>query len=329
VSSATPELAPLDQVIRGSMALAVDERPANPEELAKELRAFLRAQDSTEVARRLGQRAREARELEGESRPWQTGDGLTGIGTPSDPERTPATPDRVRSAGTRTFAASRNFSEWTRRISSAPPPPGETPPAGHVSGSATRRISSSAPPSAHDDQPRRTGRSAQPVLLAALAAGLLISGVVWLRSAPAPAGASRATASARPPEALSAAPAMPAPRPRPAASDVETPVVAPARVQTPPSSLPEPRSSASVERAPRLAAARLSLTALPGASVTVGGNVYSTPVAGLDLPPGRYQVTFRNATWDAPVSTDVELAPGGQRRVHADFTHEPPRVIVR
>jgi hypothetical protein len=75
--------------------------------------------------------------------------------------------------------------------------------------------------------------------------------------------------------------------------------------------------------------AGLSLTALPGASVTVGGKIYSTPVTGLTLAPGRYQVTFRNATWDAPVSTEVTLAAGGQRRVHADFTHEPPRVIVR
>jgi hypothetical protein len=76
-------------------------------------------------------------------------------------------------------------------------------------------------------------------------------------------------------------------------------------------------------------AGTVSLTAVPPASVTVNGRVYTTPVVDLGLPQGSYSVTFRNATWDGPVSTQLVVVGGERRRVHADFTSEPPRVVVR
>ena len=78
-----------------------------------------------------------------------------------------------------------------------------------------------------------------------------------------------------------------------------------------------------------VASANLSLTALPGTRVSVGGQQYLTPVRELSLAPGPYQVTFRSATWDGPVSAQIVLSPGAKSHVHADFTNEPPRVVVR
>jgi hypothetical protein len=75
--------------------------------------------------------------------------------------------------------------------------------------------------------------------------------------------------------------------------------------------------------------ATLELTALPQASVAVAGKVFTTPQRALELAPGSYQVTFRNATFDEPLSTQIELSAGKLRRVHADFTAEPPKVLVR
>jgi serine/threonine-protein kinase len=73
----------------------------------------------------------------------------------------------------------------------------------------------------------------------------------------------------------------------------------------------------------------LKLTSVPQASVTVEGRAYTTPVAGVRLRAGSHRVTFRNETWEGPVSTQVVLKAGDHRSVHADFTSEPPRVIVR
>jgi hypothetical protein len=92
-----------------------------------------------------------------------------------------------------------------------------------------------------------------------------------------------------------------------------------------------PRPSLALEAAASVAGDRalLSLTALPGTQVSVGGHQYAVPVSGLSLPAGRYQVIFNNITWDGPVSTQIVLLPGKSSRVHADFTNEPPRIVVR
>lgn len=96
-----------------------------------------------------------------------------------------------------------------------------------------------------------------------------------------------------------------------------------------PSPSPNPPPSGSLVGAPETAFALLKLTSAPPASVTVAGRAYTTPVAALRLPAGSHRVTFRNETWEGPVSTQVVLKAGDHRSVHADFTSEPPRVIVR
>jgi len=79
--------------------------------------------------------------------------------------------------------------------------------------------------------------------------------------------------------------------------------------------------------------AQLRLTADPQATVTIVGarvsQTHVTPVPGLKLPPGSYSVTFRSATFGAPVAAQVELLPGISRSVHADFRAAEPTVTVR
>jgi hypothetical protein len=71
------------------------------------------------------------------------------------------------------------------------------------------------------------------------------------------------------------------------------------------------------------------LTAVPNATVTVGNRVFATPVRDLRVPAGSYQVTFRNETSESPLSQWVSLKSGELRKVHADFTSEPPRIVVQ
>jgi hypothetical protein len=67
--------------------------------------------------------------------------------------------------------------------------------------------------------------------------------------------------------------------------------------------------------------------------VTVeGGDVTetrATPVRSLGLRPGAYRVSFRSETYGSPVTTQVTLAPGTVRTVHADFRAAVPTVTVR
>jgi hypothetical protein len=79
--------------------------------------------------------------------------------------------------------------------------------------------------------------------------------------------------------------------------------------------------------------ATLRVTSDPPSVVTVEGpgvaQTSSTPVRGLTLPPGSYRVTFRSETYGAPVATQVALAPGVRRSVHADFRAAVPAITVR
>jgi hypothetical protein len=78
------------------------------------------------------------------------------------------------------------------------------------------------------------------------------------------------------------------------------------------------------------ARAALTLSAEPPSAVSVGGKSYgTTPVSGLQLPPGSYFVSFENATLGLRTGAQVTLSPGAKRSVHADFTDQSPRVIVR
>ncbi len=104
-------LSSLDDLIARSVAFDAGERPQTAEELARPLRDFIRAADSGDLARRLGERVRRARSEEvGRLDATPTADG-----TPR--EKTPAT---RRLTQTETFASRDEVVEWTR-APSAPP----------------------------------------------------------------------------------------------------------------------------------------------------------------------------------------------------------------
>jgi len=352
----SPELTPLATIVGNAMKLDEQARPPNAEALARPLREYLRGSDAGDVARRLGDRVRMARRRGRSSSPWLVGEGLTGMGSAT---ATPVTPALRTPGGTRTFATSRGFTELTRRVASEPPPALDHDAAGSADAApnsgassrppsvpvtdrvSTRRLPSSYPPPpsaevlAVGDVPAREAlrAPARPRRWRALGIGVglalpvcaVLVAALWgqqgavARAVLAPRKILAAPTSAAPSASVARANALPL---TPSAVP-KSPSAPPPRTPTPPASR-EPAASAEPA-----GAASLSLTALPGTSVSVAGRDYTTPVSGLNLPAGRYLVTFRNATWDGPVSTQIVLLPGKASRVHADFTNEPPRVVVR
>jgi hypothetical protein len=76
----------------------------------------------------------------------------------------------------------------------------------------------------------------------------------------------------------------------------------------------------------------LKLTADPRAVVEVSGPHFrrtgQSPVVGLKVPVGRYQIVFRNDTWGTPLGTQVVVVAGVSRSVHADFRLAEPAITV-
>lgn len=319
-------LAPLADLIARSVALDVKARPVDAEELGRGLRDFGRDADSGEIGRRLAARVRRVREkLERESEPPRGESAIDGTSVRD------STPGLVTPAGltptTKTFAARDEMVEWTRKLSSAPPPP---------AGEGTRRMS--AAPSA----PPAPARAARPVgRIMALAAGLVLVAGLGSRFASSPP-----PVPTRPLEARAAAPPPPAPEPSARAelpvAPSPSPPAAPVRAPTP--SAPAPVrpvevASASVPLSPDLppvapaASATLKLTSDPPAMVSIEGAGFSqtspTPLRALPLAPGAYRISFRSETYGSPVSGHVTLGPGARRSVHADFRAAVPTLTVR
>ena len=364
-----PELAPVADVIAQSVALAMADRPQEAEALGRKLRDFSRQFDSGDVAKRLGDRVRRARRrARSSSVPWLPGDSSGPLTPAASPRalmssRPPLgsgsldTPPMGHLASlasaeaapiTRTFAAREDLVEWTRKIKSAPPVALDAEPAS---------ASAPAPADEHSDEPATRAYSpskapkparARPLWLVlsgafGVAAVLLLTfglGAGRLPSEPLVTAAPQATALTAVPVSLS----LPAQTALPGNSgDVRSPRVAPLALAPKASASPTPGlqvaksggASASTASASSASASSglLKLTADPPATVTVVGSRVSethvTPVRSLKLAPGSYSVTFRSATFDAPVVTRVELAPGGSRSVHADFRAARPTVVVR
>ncbi|HTQ07709.1 MAG TPA: serine/threonine-protein kinase [Polyangiaceae bacterium] len=339
LAESVPALAPVAELLAQSVAFDAKDRARDAEVLGRGLRDFLRASDSVEVARRLAARVRRARPEEARD----DGGPATAPSTPPD-----STPPLVTPAGhaptTTTFAARDEMVEWTRKFSSIPPP--LAPP-------STRRLSTA--PAARD-APRVTRR---PLVWAGVAAALVAVfalGLGLLGAPPSPAAAPQAKAggpSARTAPSAAATPSVAAAAPEPSAAPppekpaaplVLATVVAPAPTHAPRTSpaptLPvsTPASSggtatASATAKDVAALAVLRLTADPQAMVSVDGAGFSqtsaTPVRALSVPPGSYRVTFRSETYGAPVVSEVMLAAGAHRSVHADFRAAAPSVIVR
>ena len=77
----------------------------------------------------------------------------------------------------------------------------------------------------------------------------------------------------------------------------------------------------------------LKITADPRATVEVSGAHFhqfgQTPLVGLKVPVGRYQIVFRNDTFGVPLSAQVMVVAGAGRGVHADFRQAEPVISVR
>jgi len=107
--------------------------------------------------------------------------------------------------------------------------------------------------------------------------------------------------------------------------------------QSPPQKKSEPRASGAHPDASADADAeelgQLRITADPRATVEISGSgvhrVQQTPVVGLRVPAGKYQLVFRNETFGAPVNAAVVVLAGATRSAHADFRQAEPTVTVR
>ncbi len=341
INDAVPALAPLAELIAQSVAFDAKDRPQDAEVLGRGLRDFLRATDSVEVARRLAARVERARPQAAHP----NADPLMAPGVPLD-----STPRLVTPASgtptTVTFAARDEMVEWTRKLSSIPPAP-DVP--------STRRLSTAR---AARDEPRARRPFVWAGVLVALGAVFVLGPGKFVGAPPAAAPAPHAKAggpSARTAElAVTASPLAPAVRsaarvsPEPPAVPVLAAVATAARsarlapannlatssAATSPAPPPSPASTnatSAVKDGATLAVLRL--TADPQAVVSVEGpgvsQTVATPVRALSVPPGSYRVTFRSETYGAPVVSEVMLAAGVHRSVHADFRAAAPSVIVR
>jgi serine/threonine-protein kinase len=346
IDRVVPALAPLAELVNASVALEIGERPADAERLGRGLRDFLRTSDAVDVGRRLAARVRRARP--------QEDDALATAVTPPPDSTPPLVTPTAATPTTATFAAREEMVEWTRKLSSIPPPP-EAP-------ESTRRLST-APSTARTTSRGRTlwVGGALALVLLALGAGLVgankgpraapalspPSGVEPPRTGPVPAvaPASPTLASAAPSAAAAETTAVlavvsPPPRtPEAAPSHSARPAAAPgvpapgAGQDSRPASTTTSAAPAPVAASERAAESTLRLTADPQAVVSVSGNGFSqtsaTPVRALVLAPGSYRIVFRSETYGAPVTTEVTLAPGARRSIHADFRSAEPSVIVR
>jgi hypothetical protein len=76
----------------------------------------------------------------------------------------------------------------------------------------------------------------------------------------------------------------------------------------------------------------LKVTADPRALVDVSGPHFhqagQSPLFGLKVPVGKYQIVFRNDTFGVPLTAQVMVLSGVSRSVHADFRQAEPAVSV-
>ncbi|MEI9937039.1 MAG: protein kinase [Pseudomonadota bacterium] len=346
-----PLLGPLSALIASSVALDARERPVAAEHLARPLREFLKSEDSGDIARRLGERVRRARRRSRSSSPWLPGEGGTGETSASTrPVSSEPPAPRESAVGsapvTRTFAARDEVEIWTRKLSSAPTGAADLP-ATPVLASAGPLTAQAAPalPIVDDSVRDPSGISSSKVSRAPKrSVGWLLAAASLTIAAVALAFVPRRSAShvnavqvtATVPVTPSASPVPPAlpeqAKASPPASGVSplSAVLAQkteeiARVRVPPSSA---APSAEPEQF-----GVLKITADPRASVEVSGPHFhqlgQSPIFGLKVPVGRYQVVFRNDTFGAPLNAQVLILSGVSRSVHADFRQAEPAVSVR
>jgi hypothetical protein len=344
-----PLLGPLSALIASSVALDPRQRPIAAEHLARPLREFLKSEDSGDIARRLGERVRRARRRSRSASPWLPGESSTGKNSESTrPVSSGPLNSRESAAGsapaTRTFAAREEVEVWTRRLSSAPPRPADLPATPALPGA--RQMNADKAPSSNDDAVREpSGISSSKVSRAPKrgAGGWLLGGASLAFVAAAFAFAPRPSApkaeAARPVAtgSVPAPPSLSAALTEPAAAQS-----APSAARPPPghkledalhahASSPTASASASASAEPEQFGL-LKITADPRAAVEISGahfqKLAQSPIVGLRLAVGKYQVVFRNDTFGAPLTAQVMILAGVNRSVHADFRQAEPQVSI-
>ena len=345
-----PLLAPLSALIARSVALDPRERPVAAEHLARPLREFLRSEDSGDIARGLGDRVRRARRRSRSSRPWLPGESGSDANSASTKPISAEQGPRGGSAPvTRTFAAREEVEVWTRRLSSVPAAPLVELPVTPALPSfvplpplpSLRSVDESVrDPSGISSSKINRAQKRNPgwMLGGALLSFLALILVIVRRPRPPKVdavGVAPTTASAHPSPVLSApaevrgeAPRVPAPNTAPSAVARTVPSASKAEDSARAhGSASTPAVSAEPEQF-----GLLKVTADPRAAVEVSGphfhQVGQSPLLGLHVPIGRYQVVFRNETFGAPLSAQVMILSGVSRSVHADFRQAEPAVSV-
>jgi len=274
------------------------------------------------------------------TRPLNTEPPLSREGTP--PGSAPVT---------RTFAARDDLELFTRRLSSAPAPllptPAATPRSRRIVAARAAVVESEVTDDGSREPPAITSSrttsapksNAGFVLVVALSAAF-----VALAFALAPRDGARpmsGTSRAQQLVPLAAASQQPTVVGEIAAT---SPAPSPARVprvaSSTPKLLPQKAGEAAHATSGRSDSSTdadqlgtLRITADPRATIEVSGASFhelaQTPVLGLKVPAGRYQIVFRNDTFGTPVSAQVMVVAGSNRSVHADFRQAEPAVTVR
>ena len=323
-SDVDPRLLPLDDIIASAMALPIEKRPETADDLGRVLRRFLADEDIGDVARSLGDRAREARE-----RAARRAEATT---TALVRKREPSQAEMV----TRTFAAREELvgaepdAPSTRKLGSERPPPSSD---GRVETIATRPLETPMrefqPASAPDAPPKK--RSNLPVVVGAGLVAALVA-ALGLRARPRetdprPTTVATATTNETHPTTSSVTASPPATTraaPDPTASGHVPVKHAPSN---------EPATTAAVsataeppaERPP----ARFSIYCDPGTRVTIDGAARGgCPIRDLAVEPGPHDVRFVFEPTGESRGERVHAPSGAKITLRADFTGESPTVRV-
>jgi len=301
--------------------------------------------------------------------PGEGGTEANGQGTRplSGEPGTPAEPAGSSAPATRTFAAREEVEVWTRKLSSAPQGSTEPPATAALPSPPAAIAHAGSAPLPSDDSVREpSGISSSKISRAAKGGGggwllgAAALGFVALSFALAPRLSVPKSTALQLPTPVSALPPMPAlvsaalqpPQALPRTSgSASIPSVSPQKSEetahghgpspaAAASPSPSPSATASAAQSPSAAPSveaeplgLLKITADPRAAVEISGAHFhqlgQSPMLGLKLPVGRYQIVFRNDTFGAPLKAEVSILSGVGRSVHADFRQAEPAVYVR
>ena len=340
-SDADIRLLTLDDPISRAMSLDPADRQQDADELGRALRKFLQEVDLGDVARGLGERAREVRQKAIAREERATKPELPNVGTPS----------REGESETATFAAR----EEIKKLSEAPPPPAiENVEAG------TRKLAFLTPPvipkekieelakavknkgetsteteaekpvetiaTAPIETPVRRPSAKSPVKQERLrivlggAAVLMVGAAVYYQSTHANSNVTNDNHPTATGTATSASTATSAATLSTSTSSSS----APSSSTSPPTS-----ASPSASTAPLASDAHIALFGDPGTKVFVDGTSRGAcPVRDLAIGVGSHEIKFVFEPTGESRSTEVKLTAGGHATLRSDFTGTTPTIHV-